>query len=296
MIQALFRPFALRKWFVLGFTAFLAHLTDGPNGGGRGGENGGRTDFEELLDYPHIAWEWLLDHPGWYTLIIIGIVLLVVVVVLLIWLSSRGKFMFLDNVVHNRDKVIEPWYRFRILGNSLFVWRLCFTVIVTVAILGLVVIGYYTLVDLHEHDFPARTTILSIGEMVLAALALILITAYISLFLDHFVVPVMYKHNLTAGSAWGRFLPLFSSHWLHFLWYGVMVFSIYIVFVTAIIMVGLLTCCVGFILLLIPYIGSVLTLPVSYTLRAFSLEFLAQFGAEFKISAGAEPVPDTTVA
>jgi hypothetical protein len=55
------------------------------------------------------------------------------------------------------------------------------------------------------------------------------------------------------------------------------------VIIICIIILGLLTCCLGFILLIIPYIGSVITLPISYTFRAFSLEFLEQFGPEFKL-------------
>jgi len=35
-------------------------------------------------------------------------------------LRSRGKFMFLDNVVHDRAEVSQPWQDFRRLGNSLF--------------------------------------------------------------------------------------------------------------------------------------------------------------------------------
>jgi hypothetical protein len=36
-------------------------------------------------------------------------------------------------------------------------------------------------------------------------------------------------------------------------------------------------------LIAIPYIGSVILLPVSYTFRAFSIEFLAQFGEKFDV-------------
>ena len=48
MIQALFRPFDLHKWFVLGFTAFLAQLTDGSNGAGGDEWGGGHEDFDIL--------------------------------------------------------------------------------------------------------------------------------------------------------------------------------------------------------------------------------------------------------
>ena len=55
---------------------------------------------------------------------------------------------------------------------------------------------------------------------------------------------------------------------------------------------GLFTCCLGFTLLAIPYIGSVVTLPISYTFRTFSLEFLEQFGPGYTIF----PRPEDTAA
>jgi hypothetical protein len=52
---------------------------------------------------------------------------------------------------------------------------------------------------------------------------------------------------------------------------------------------GLITCCVGFFLLIIPYVGTVVTLPVWHTLRAYRLEFLAQFGPEHNLFPAKEP-------
>jgi hypothetical protein len=290
MKKALFQPFDLRKWFVVGFAAFLSQLTDWPHGGGCGGDHGRFENFKDILDFPRIAWQWMLDHPGWFTLIVFGLFVIIVVAILLTWLSSRGKFMFLDNVVHNRDRVTQPWHEFRGLGNSLFVWRLCFGVICLVVFLGFVILCYSTLIDLSESDFPTRMTVVSVGGMILAAIVLILIAAYVSLFLDDFVIPIMYKHNMTVTPAWGHFFSLFSSHWSYFLFYGIIILFIYLLFVVGVVVLGLLTCCVGFVLLMIPYIGSVITLPISYTLRGFSLEFLAQFGPEFRVFPESGPV------
>ena len=49
------------------------------------------------------------------------------------------------------------------------------------------------------------------------------------------------------------------------------------------ILAGLATCCVGLILLDLPYVGALLLLPVTVTLRYFDLEFLAQFGPDFDL-------------
>jgi hypothetical protein len=46
---------------------------------------------------------------------------------------------------------------------------------------------------------------------------------------------------------------------------------------------GFATCCVGFLLLALPYINAVVLLPVLYTMRAFNVEFLEQFGNEYHI-------------
>ncbi|MBK6898702.1 MAG: hypothetical protein IPH09_05360 [bacterium] len=55
---------------------------------------------------------------------------------------------------------------------------------------------------------------------------------------------------------------------------------------------GLATCCVGWLVLAIPYLGTVILLPVYVTARALGPEFLAQYGEEWRLwpsDAGAPP-------
>jgi len=133
---------------------------------------------------------------------------------------------------------------------------------------------------------------MAIVSMALLALSVIIIIAYISLFLDDFVVPIMYINNVKASQAWRHFLSLFAKHWFCFILYGLLVLMLRLLVIVCVVMVGLFTCCLGFILLGIPYIGSVVTLPISYTFRAFSLEFLEQFGPDYTIF----PRPEDTAA
>ncbi len=282
MVTALFKPFDIGKWFVVGFTAFLAKLLDG--GGGHGFTNVGKKgDFQDLIDFPHEAREWILDHPELFTLIVIGVIFIFALVIVLTWISSRGKFMFLDNVIHDRAKVTKPWHDYRTLGNSLFIWRLVFGLICLAVILLFVVVFFINVFDYYEGSFDPAEHIFSIIGMVLLLVMCIIVIAYISLFLDHFIVPIMYKNHLAATSAWNQFLTIFSKHWLYFLLYGLIIFMLYILIVLFILFAGLFTCCIGFLLLLIPYINSVVLLPISYWFRAFSVEFLEQFGPEFEI-------------
>src|SRR4030042_389650 len=143
--KALFQPFDLRKWFVVGFTAFLAALSDCNNGGNGSGVKkgwGDRHDLEDMIQFPHEAWRWLMENPGWFTLIIIGIFFLFIIGVLVTWVSARGKFMFLDNVIHDRALVVNPWNEYRKEGNSFFIWQFIFGIIVLVTIAAYLFMSY----------------------------------------------------------------------------------------------------------------------------------------------------------
>jgi len=54
----------------------------------------------------------------------------------------------------------------------------------------------------------------------------------------------------------------------------------------------LLTCCIAGCLMLIPYIGTVLILPILTFQRAYSAFYLAQFGPDFDVFP--EPLPPLT--
>ena len=191
--------------------------------------------------------------------------------------------MFLDNVVRDRAEVVKPWKQFNTLGNSLFFWRLIYGFIVFGLVVTFFVFAFIRLAQMYDEFGYSHIPILFIVQMVLLFLLFLIIFCYISMFLDNFVVPIMYKNNIKVLSAWWSFIQLFTKHFLYFLLYGLMIFVLTIAVIILIIFFGLFTCCLGFLLLIIPYIGSVVTLPIAYTFRALSLEFLAQFGDEYVI-------------
>lgn len=296
MKVALFNPFNLNKWFTIGFTAFLAGLLDGHHGGSGGSDsNRGRVgSFGEALDFPNKAWDWLMNNPGWFMVIIAGLLFVIALLITLNWLSSRGTFMFLDNVIQNKAEIAKPWKEYKTEGNSLFLWRLGFGVFCVMMLIALVVVFFITASQLYTDSYDSQIPIPLIVGLGLLFLLLIVILAYISLFLKEFVAPIMYKHRITATQAWGRFLPILKEHPFHFIFYGIFVFVMVILVVIGIILAAVMTCCVGFVLLVIPYIGTVATLPAWYTFRAFSLEFLAQFGDDFNVFP--PPTAETTPA
>ena len=94
--QVLFAPFNLIKWLGLGFTAWLASLTEGlvPN-----------SNLAPLnaFDVPtgHKALAWMQAHLTLVISLGIGLATVILAVTLVMaWVSCRGKFMFLDNVLN----------------------------------------------------------------------------------------------------------------------------------------------------------------------------------------------------
>jgi len=282
MKKALFQPFDITKWFVVGFTAFLAGLMDEPHSHGSNSQAKFHPDFDEIAAFPFKAWEWLMNHPVWFSLIIVGFLFLLALAVLLTWLSSRGKFMFLDNVVHDRALVTKPWHDFKKLGNSLFLWRLVFFFIIMCIVILFIVQFFLVIIEFHHDDFSAAPILTIVGLAFLAFLVFVVI-AYVSMMLENFIVPIMYKNSIGTTKAWKIFLALFSNYWYYFLLYGLLLLVLWIAIIIFIIFAGFFTCCIGFVILVIPYLGSVLLLPISYTLRSCGPEFLRQFGKEFNL-------------
>jgi len=292
MKEALFKPFNLNKWFVVGFNAFLAGLIDNGNrGSGSGSRGGGDLSFREFLNFPHKAWDWLLSHPGWFIAIIFVGLVLIALMIVLTWVSSRGKFMFLDNVVRDSAEIAKPWKQYKKEGNSLFLWRLGFGLICFIFFILFIALFFSATSNIYQANYYSHVPVAFIIWMGLFFLFAAIVTGYIALYLKDFVVPLMYKNNITTCQAWKRFLTLFKQHLLHFLFYGLFIFVLSFLVIISLIIAGLLTCCVGILLLIIPYIGTVVTLPFWYTFRAFSLEYLAQFGPDYNLFPPAEELP-----
>ncbi|MBZ5637750.1 MAG: hypothetical protein LAO51_03220 [Acidobacteriia bacterium] len=282
MKRILFRPFEVETWIVLGFAAFLSAL-----GEGGGGWNAVlrrsimRRESEDLGEATGRVLE-LLRNPIWVVVIVLAVCIVLALVVLFLWISSRAKFIFLDGVIHDRAAIVEPWKRFQRLGDSLFLWRLVFAAICIVLALLLVLPLALVVLSAFRGGWLAARVLALVG-LGAVIVALVLAVLFVEMLLGNFVVPVMYRDDLAATAAWGRFVPLLGSHFIRFLLYGLFLFVLTLGVVVAIVVAGCATLCCGFILLAIPYVGSVLVLPVSVTYRAYGPEFLAQFGADWSV-------------
>ncbi len=289
--RVLFERFDLKKWFVMGFCAFLAHLGDGGGGynpagnlGGRG--RGGRGDLDEV---GRGASQWMAEHWGLVVLIAAGVILFVFALgALLTWLSSRGKFMFLDNVIKDRAAVSEPWERFRAFGNTLFVFRF---------LVGLAGFGAFLLIggfcfvlaypNIRDGRFGARSvTALLLGTLLLAILLVCL--ALLQMAVNDFVVPITYRRGARPVQALCIFRDeMLAGHEGAFLLYVLAKIVIAIVAGVLVLIGTCVTCCIA----ALPYLSSVAFLPIFVFVRSYSLYFLEQFGPEWRFLSQAPPAP-----
>ena len=299
--KILFRPVRVGKWFSLGFCAFLAQCgrgggsnlnfnlpSSGSGGGGSsppggtpgvpglpGGTGNVAKDLELWIQWFKSQDLTLLATYG--GLILAGIALLALVV---IWLGSRGAFMFLDGVVHNRGNVIDPWKRFRRLGNSLMKFR----VVVSLSGVAWLILCAGLGVAIAWGDLMAQQMGYAAVSGIVTATVLMLIGGLmimmINLWLHDFVVPIMYMGDLTTMAAYGLFRrQILSGQVITIMLFYLMKLVLGLAIGVMSVMAICATCCLA----ALPYLGAVILLPLSVFSRCYPLFFLQQYGGQWKI-------------
>ncbi len=293
----LFKPFDLRKWFVIGFCAWLAYLGAGGGvGGGPGGGGGSGSPYnlpheqfesgDQIKEGIETARNYVSNNMYWILPVIVTVVVLIILIGLLVaWLDSRGKFMFLHCVATNKAQVAVPWHKFRQQGNSLFLFRIVLGIIsfvvVVVPIIGIVVL----IVMMVTGAAPGIVSIPGIIILGLTIFVLSILLFLVKKFTFDFVVPIMFLRMASCTACWREFMAILSANKLRFTLYLLFQIVIKIVIGTIIgigFCIGICLCCASC-LLLVPYIGTVILLPVLVFTRAYSLYYIQQFGPEFDV-------------
>lgn len=287
----LFKPFKLRKWFVVGFCAWLAYLGSGGGGGGGGGPHFNvphkpHEQEAQIAEGINMAKEYILDNLYWIIPVVaIGAVVIIGIGFLIAWLNSRGRFMFLHCVAGNKSEVKVPWHKFRKHSNSLFLFRVVLGiisfVIAAVPILGIVLL----IITIVTETVP---NVVSIPGIVIFGLIVFVFSIALFLvkkFTFDFVVPIMFLQTASCIAGWREFLTILSVNKARFALY--ILFQIVIAIAIGVIIsigfcIGCCLCCAS-VLLLIPYIGTVILLPLLVFKRAYSLYYLRQFGPRFDV-------------
>jgi hypothetical protein len=287
--RILFRPFDLGKWFVIGFCAWLAQLGEGAGGGGGGNfnPNGGSYHNYSGDEFRHNlsqARDYVLEHLNW----IVPLVALVVVVGLVLWLvflwlNSRGKFMFLHCVALDKAEVVNPWNELANEANSLFLFRIVLGLASIIFTLPLLIIAIVIIGKMVLAGQVATAGILFAVGFGLSFFGAAIAFAIIRKLTLDFVVPIMFLRRNRCVSAWKELAPLISGHIGIFILY--FLFQIVLGMALGVIVLGviIITCCIGCCLMMLPYLGTVLLLPVIMFKRCYSLYFLAQFGRNYDV-------------
>jgi hypothetical protein len=279
----LFRPFDLGKWFVIGFSVWLAQLGSS-GGGGSGGPHKPNDLSPEMREEIGHAKDYVLANLDWILPVAIFVVLFVVTLVLLLkWLSSRGHFMFLHCVAQNKAEVIAPWHQFRHHGNSLFLFRI---VVGTLGLLTAVLfVGLGVIVAVTARKTVGFTPFSILGIVMCGLLTFasaIVFGVILKLTLD-FVAPIMYLRSLRCTQAWRVLLEVLADNKGRIVLY--LLFHIVVNIAIGLLVLGAacITCCIACCLSIIPYIGTVIWLPIHMFKRSYSLYYLAQYGPEFNV-------------
>lgn len=285
----LFRPFDLGRWFVIGFCAWLASL--GSGGGGPHFKFSYREnrDFEQGINQ---AKEFIIGNLFWMVPLVVFLVLFGIVLWLVFtWLSSRGQFMFLHCVAHNRAEIKNPWRRFRDHANSLFVFRIVLFLVGFIMIIVPVVFMIILIIMTASTGAPSVGPILGLVFLVLCVIFISICLGVVGSFTMNFVVPIMFLRTTSIRAAWREFLDILSINKGRFLLYLLFQFVIGIA-IAAIVFMGLcFTCCCLICVLMIPVVGTVVLLPILIFKRAYSLFYLRQYGSHLDVFTAEIPQP-----
>jgi hypothetical protein len=287
----LFRPFDFGKWCAIGLSAFLAGFLQGGNGlnssfntnnfnnSSFNKYGGGQTPKFDLHQFnANISHAVSGMQVGLIVLISLAIFAFVFAFIFLIyWLGARGQFMFLDNIVRNRGAISWPWHYYMRQANSLFGLYLLFMVISFAILLPILIVAIVMCIPLfQQHRWPEGGEIAGFVALGLAYLALAVILGFVLFVFREFGIPLMFRQGLLARPAFWASMNLIRQHTGSVVVFVLLRIAIFIGVAILSVIICCATCCIG----ALPYIGTVLLLPVLIYVKCFTLDCLAQFGPE----------------
>jgi hypothetical protein len=282
----LFKPFDIGKWFVIGFAAFLASLSGGAqlNTPRRFGFGNSDWNFHSVT---HNAGGTSDHFPLWMIpVVLIVAVIVLAIVVALLWVGSRGRFIFTDCIVRNRGAIQEPWREFNREANSFF-WFALLVAAAALVLLGICALPM--LLPLIAHGNLAGVIGLSFGMILFVGVLIII--ALVWNVVSQLMIPIMYRQRCSAMAAFRQAIALIMQHPGPVLLY--LLFLIVLTIAAA--MVGCVSACITCCITAIPYIGTVILLPLYVLLHSYTLLFVRQFGPKYDAWAATAPPDDPSV-
>jgi len=289
-------PIRVERWLVLGFLAFLDQCGRSLNVGGPGGGDGSGPDWprnggegwDEVARGLQTAQDWLVAHATEVAIgAVLGLALVTGVIAIVLWINARGTFMYLDNVASGRAEISRPWREHGRAAQSYFGWRLGLTLATFVVLLvsaGLVLVAVLAFVKGRLEDAAGGVTALALVPVLLLLLLALPLLALAGLALRDFVAPLQLTTGLTCGQAARVLEGLLVAHPGAFIVYLLLKLVLVVVTGVAVVVVGCLTCCLGF----LPVVMQAIFQPLFFFERAWSLFLLRQMGHDLPARLGGQ--------
>jgi len=222
------------------------------------------------------------------TLAVILVVVGVIIGIVLLWLSSRGTFMYLDCVATNRADVVRPWHEHRTIARSYFLWRLVFGFLCLPVVLLLLVPAILLLYPIiFSHGALTVVAILLLVALGLLFVAFAFFAALVHFCLRAFVAPIMFLRRCSCTTAWSPFLKLLHMHFGQFAFFLLLEMAYGVTVAMAGCLVCVATCCCG----TLPVVTQTFLQPFLLFERAFSICFLGRIDPQLRIIQ--QPIPAT---
>ena len=214
--QQLFRPFRWGQWVRLAVLGFLTgELSSGGGCSGNFNiPTNAQTHprgSEEFQSLPHMD-PYLAGH----ILLIVGVALLFFSVVILLWMyvGSVHRFVLIESIVTKRVSLREGWQRWHAAGRRFFLWRMVFQI--AAGMLAAILIGIPVGIALllgWLRDAEAHMAPLILGGILLLFLflAFVLVAAVVGLLAKDFMAPIMALEELDFADAWSRLLAMMKQ-------------------------------------------------------------------------------------
>jgi hypothetical protein len=286
----LFAPFDVGRWFVLGFTAWLIHL--GSMGGSAAGND---PEFQARVRHGDLegAGEALADSiagilpSGLAAAIILTLVALAILIgLVLLWVGCRARFIWLENLTRGDHRFGDHWRSQGRLGDSFFLWKVVFSIVVTVVVIPLAIFGGL-IGAITGEGIGGPASVLGWISLGAAVFVVAVVAGFVDYYADSFVTIIMHRRQVGVLAAWAEFRRYFERSPGHFVLVGVVKLILRLIGGAIVIVLGLVTCCVGFLIASLPYIGAVVQLPIYAALRYFDLCWFGQFDPNLALPARA---------
>jgi hypothetical protein len=238
----------------------------------------GGTDGPAVAEAVRSCVVWCSAHAWWIALGVVGGVLIVTTLAaIVLWINSRGTFMYLDNVASGRADIARPWQEHAQAAWSYFGWRLALSLgvlLVLLLIAGIVAVGAMAFSRGSLEGSGGALTLLALGPVVLMLLLSLPLLALGHVALRDFVAPLQLVTGSSCGNAARLLETLVTEHPGTFVLYLLLKLLLLVTTAVVVLIGGCLTCCVAF----IPVVTQTVFQPLFYFERAWPLFVLRRLG------------------